>query len=484
MNRKTYLISLALLTALLAAAGCSCKPTTGALQVDLLPPEAANAGAKWRVDGGEWRESGATVTGLSAGAHPVAFKELPAWNTPAAQDAAVVVDQTSVLTANYTAIPPSWHAAALPVGLGDAVPMDIDVPPAGGGWIVGIEMVAEAAKSDPLVVFEGEGPFDGGGPLEGEMAIPTPPTVTGLVLRRTADGWSKASLPDLGTNWGLYAVSGQTQTSNWMTGGDFTQPPVEVSVEGEGETADKENPAQNPYGAVALRDPGTGMMAGTTNADEQVLTAVAALGSQDVWLGTTGGIVRLTNGTWTNEALPAGIETIQGLAFLNANDGWAVGSSGNTGAALRRAAGVWTTATMPALTEPWEILGIAALANGEAWAVGQSTDETALTRAGVLLHCNEGTWQPVPPPAVSTNWYLEAVSFPTANEGWAVGTDLTARAGVVLHYRDGAWGRSQVPAPEGGNWNLIGVSFTSPGEGWAVGYDNANAKMLLYRFGV
>lgn len=484
---KARFTALAAALVLLAATGCSCRKTEGSLQVNLYPVSAVEAGAQWRVDGGDWQDSGATVPGLSAGTHPVTFKDIAGWTSPEPQDALIAAEEARVLTAEYTEIPPSWHTVELPAGLGDVIPMDIDMPASGGGWIVGIELGSE--KAAPRAVFEGEGLF------EGEIEVPTPPATTGLVLRRTSTGWSKASLPELGANWGLYAASGHSAANGWTVGGDFTVPPLEVSLEGEGEDVSKaldgydgtkEAPA-TPYGAVALRDPGTGILEGTTNANSYVLTAVAAVGSQDLWVATPMGLQRLTNGVWSDEVLPPDIETIQGLAFLGADDGWVVGGrttpDGTAGAVLRRSAGAWTAAQLPALTVPWEVLGITALPGGEAWAVGQSTDETALTRTGVLLHCTGGAWQTVAPPAVSANWYLEAVSFPTVNEGWAAGTDLIAHAGIILHYKDGGWTVADLPVPGGGNWTLVGVSFATSADGWAVGYDNANEKMLVFQYG-
>jgi hypothetical protein len=480
---KARLAALAGMLALLVAAGCGCNPTNGALQVNLSPAAAVDAGAQWRVDGGAWQDSGATVADLAAGTHAVAFKEVQGWTAPGPQDTLIEAGGTRVADAAYVPAEPAWHAAEPPAGLADAVPMDIDMPASGGGWIVGLELTSAGAEGSKEAVFEGELVL-----FEGEMVIPAPPSVTGLVLRRTASGWSRASLPELGTNWGLYAASGQSASNGWVAGGDFTQPPVEVTLEGEGEGKAAVDKAEgealpDPYGAVALRYPGTGLLEGSTNADLRILTAVAAVGPQDVWVATPDGIHRLTNGAWSAETLPADIETVQALAFLGAEDGWAAGSKGNTGAVLRRSGGAWTAAALPALTEPWEVLGVAALAGGEAWAVGQSTDTAALTRTGVLLHCTSGTWQSVAPPAVSANWYLEAVSFPSAAEGWAVGTDLIAHAGVLLHYKDGTWSVSALPAPGGGNWNLVGVSFASSTDGWAVGYDNANGKMLMFQYG-
>lgn len=60
---------------------------TGAssLQVSILPPEAATAGALWQVDYGPWQNSGATVTGLNPGSHVVNFSALGDWGTPSSQ---------------------------------------------------------------------------------------------------------------------------------------------------------------------------------------------------------------------------------------------------------------------------------------------------------------------------------------------------------------------------------------------------------------
>jgi hypothetical protein len=44
---------------------------TGSLQVTISPPEAVAAGAQWQVDGGPWRDSGDTESGLWIGSHTV-----------------------------------------------------------------------------------------------------------------------------------------------------------------------------------------------------------------------------------------------------------------------------------------------------------------------------------------------------------------------------------------------------------------------------
>ena len=49
-----------------------------------------NAGAKWRVDGGPWKNSGQTVNNLSNATHTVEFRAVSGWLTPAAVNVQIV----------------------------------------------------------------------------------------------------------------------------------------------------------------------------------------------------------------------------------------------------------------------------------------------------------------------------------------------------------------------------------------------------------
>ena len=77
-------------------AGCPPESATGSLRVVIAPEEAVLAGAQWQVDGGDWQDSGATVSGLTAGEHAVSYKALVGW--------AVVWETVSVTAGQPTAI--------------------------------------------------------------------------------------------------------------------------------------------------------------------------------------------------------------------------------------------------------------------------------------------------------------------------------------------------------------------------------------------
>jgi len=77
--------------------------SSGSLQVTISPAGAVSAGAQWRVDNGSWQNSGATVSGLSAGAHSVNFKTVSGWMVPETQNMSVYVyaNQTTTVTGVY-----------------------------------------------------------------------------------------------------------------------------------------------------------------------------------------------------------------------------------------------------------------------------------------------------------------------------------------------------------------------------------------------
>ncbi len=74
---------------------------TGALKVAIIPQEAIDAGAHWRVDGGTWRDSGATASGLITGSHTVSYKAIDGWDTPANNSVTVSYNQTTTASGTY-----------------------------------------------------------------------------------------------------------------------------------------------------------------------------------------------------------------------------------------------------------------------------------------------------------------------------------------------------------------------------------------------
>ncbi len=77
------------------------QPQVGSLQVSLSPQGAI--GAQWRVDGGNYQNSGNIVYDLSVGDnHIVDFKDIPGWIKPNSQFVSIKNNQTTPISGNYT----------------------------------------------------------------------------------------------------------------------------------------------------------------------------------------------------------------------------------------------------------------------------------------------------------------------------------------------------------------------------------------------
>jgi len=296
-------------------------------------------------------------------------------------------------------------------------------------------------------------------------------------------------MPDLGDNWALFAASATGASNAWLAGGDFTPEGVEILVEGEGEGKIENVKSGAAYGAVVLRDPGSGMVETATSTDFRVLSDAAAVGAADVWLATPAGVQRFKDGIWTPQTLPGTMEVIYALSFPAADTGWAAGSDtsyvgGERHGTIARLSGdTWSEIFLPNTMEPWELLDIEALPSGEVWAAGYSANNTALTRTGILLHFDGTAWEFVTLPAISADWSLEALSIPGADAGWACGTDRANKRGILLRLENDTWAAEILPEPASGDWTLTGLSMPDALSGWAVGYDNQNETMLLFEYG-
>ncbi len=89
---------------------------TGSLKVTLSPAGAVSAGAQWRVDGGSYRNSGDTATGLTPGSHTVSFKAVAGYTTPADHTVTITGGAIANDSGAYTAITPSTYTLTLNQG--------------------------------------------------------------------------------------------------------------------------------------------------------------------------------------------------------------------------------------------------------------------------------------------------------------------------------------------------------------------------------
>ncbi len=90
------------------------KLLTGSLRVTISPQAATTAGAQWRMDGGEWQNSGATISSIPVGPHDVTFKDVAGWTTPPAQTVTVDYNLTTAVTGEYVQLVGSLLVTIVP----------------------------------------------------------------------------------------------------------------------------------------------------------------------------------------------------------------------------------------------------------------------------------------------------------------------------------------------------------------------------------
>jgi len=61
----------------------------GSIQMTINPAQAAQAGARWRLNGGAWNESGVTVPNVPTGSNTIEFLAVSGWNSPSSQTISV-----------------------------------------------------------------------------------------------------------------------------------------------------------------------------------------------------------------------------------------------------------------------------------------------------------------------------------------------------------------------------------------------------------
>ncbi|MBS1877955.1 MAG: hypothetical protein JST31_00425 [Actinobacteria bacterium] len=162
--------------------------------------------------------------------------------------------------------------------------------------------------------------------------------------------------------------------------------------------------------------------------------------------------------TWhlQRSAEPSGF--LNGISFLNASHGWAVGSGGRI-LATSNGGETWVQQANSAVTGG-QLYAVHFVDEQHGWAVGQNGTIVVTTNGGA-------TWTKQ---TSGTTELLSSVSFVNAQHGWVVGA-----GGTILTTSDG--GTTWTPQTSGVTSALTSVSFADAEHGWAVGI--SPAKVLV-----
>jgi len=77
------------------------EPKTGVLIVNIFPQEAVEDNMQWKVDDGDWHNSGDTVLDLSVGKHNVSFKPGENWIAPVDKTVTITDGKTTTINVTY-----------------------------------------------------------------------------------------------------------------------------------------------------------------------------------------------------------------------------------------------------------------------------------------------------------------------------------------------------------------------------------------------
>lgn len=77
------------------------EKASGSLTVKLKPQDARTDGARWRVDGGPWRNSGDLIEHIDVGVHELSFKKILGWGTPSRVQIFISEGELSDVTVKY-----------------------------------------------------------------------------------------------------------------------------------------------------------------------------------------------------------------------------------------------------------------------------------------------------------------------------------------------------------------------------------------------
>jgi hypothetical protein len=238
---------------------------------------------------------------------------------------------------------------------------------------------------------------------------------------------------------------------------------------------------------------------GPTMPTEALLTGVAALSPDNVWVtgelsqsnnptfvsALSGSLIEHWNGsTWSLVPVPGAAQLgLTALTALSASDIWAVGqsvdSSGDSQpAALHWDGHSWSAVSIPGVSGGDVLYAVSGSSASDIWAAGKRVDPSGTKYAPLAEHWNGRAWSvvaPQEPPSTGPNNEFDGVAAISPSDAWAVGSYWGTRAGqlakrlyLLEHWNGQKWsivGTPQTADPDG----LRSVAATSAANVWIAG---------------
>jgi N-acetylneuraminic acid mutarotase len=189
----------------------------------------------------------------------------------------------------------------------------------------------------------------------------------------------------------------------------------------------------------------------------------------------------------TSPNFSANTNILFGVAATSPSDVWTVGTYYDQNFTAQTLiehwdGSVWTTSSSPNPGSSGNQLnGVAALAPGDAWAVGFFTDANFIANT-LVEHWDGASWNVVPSPSNGGNGsYLQSIAALAADNIWAAGyyvDDNLVNETLVEHWDGTSWTIVTSPNRAIDSSQLYGMAATSSSDIWAVGYSGQGNGVL------
>jgi hypothetical protein len=161
-----------------------------------------------------------------------------------------------------------------------------------------------------------------------------------------------------------------------------------------------------------------------------------------------------------------------GTAAIAHNDIWAVGvvrdTSGTASTLAEHFDGTsWSVVPTPAVNDP--LVAVAGSASNDVWAIG-SQITVSDSPTPFIAHWNGTSWSIIQSPNLPRNSFLTGVTAPASNNAWVVGNTFGSATGLVEHWDGTRW--SIVSSPAFTNVVAFAISADSNTDVWAFGVSN------------
>ena len=219
------------------------------------------------------------------------------------------------------------------------------------------------------------------------------------------------------------------------------------------------------------------------------VNSVAALTPDDAWAATLAGPLHWDGTSWSSLGDPVtrfkGRQVVGTIAASASgpDDVWAVGQNPPASSRDHQTrpfaehfdGEAWTETPTPegVQGELMMLWDVAAVAPGDAWAVGGDAQTTG-PAAPLVLHFDGDAWSAVDVPAPANGGYVGyAVSASGPNDVWvaadAVFPSFDTTPGILLHYDGSTWSRVSLPSEGDGALHVQSVDAAAPDDVWVAG---------------